>query len=58
MTDKAYVQIDTDGAPVKAWIKGVPFEAAAAKQPCSFRLTIATGTRPVRAGRDARLTPA
>jgi tRNA-splicing ligase RtcB (3'-phosphate/5'-hydroxy nucleic acid ligase) len=32
MTDKPYVQIDTEGAPVKAWIKGVPFEAAAAKQ--------------------------
>ena len=32
MTDKPYVQIDTGGAPVKAWIKGVPFEAAAAKQ--------------------------
>ena len=26
MTDKPYVQIDTGGAPVKAWIKGVPFE--------------------------------
>ena len=32
MTDKSYVQIDTGGAPVKAWIKGVPFEAEAAKQ--------------------------
>ena len=32
MTDRQYVQIDTGGAPVKAWIKGVPFEATAGKQ--------------------------
>jgi len=32
MTDKPYVLIDTGGAPVKAWIKGVPFEAEAARQ--------------------------
>jgi hypothetical protein len=31
--------------------------AAAAKQPCSFRMTIATGSRPFRTGRDAHPTP-
>jgi tRNA-splicing ligase RtcB len=32
VTDKPYVRIETAGVPVKAWVKGVPFEAEAAKQ--------------------------
>jgi tRNA-splicing ligase RtcB (3'-phosphate/5'-hydroxy nucleic acid ligase) len=32
MTEKPYVQIETGGVPVKAWIRGVPFEAEAARQ--------------------------
>ena len=30
--EKAYVQIDAGRVPIKAWIKGVPFEEEAAKQ--------------------------
>ena len=32
MTDQAYLRIETDGVPVKAWVRGVPFDAKAEAQ--------------------------
>lgn len=33
MTEKNYVEVDSaGGAPIRAWVKGVPFEAEAQKQ--------------------------
>jgi len=32
MADKGYILIETSGAPVKAWVKGVPFEKEAERQ--------------------------
>jgi tRNA-splicing ligase RtcB len=32
MPDKAYLRFETEGAPIKAWVRGVPFDDGARKQ--------------------------
>jgi tRNA-splicing ligase RtcB len=32
MTEKGYLKFETEGAPIKAWVRGVPFDDNAKKQ--------------------------